>query len=201
MIFRKAPKPPLPPHYVPFYRRRFFIKKEFQGKFILFYILAVASVTGISTFLLHGQIKQVVERYLYSSHIKVAKTGDFLLDLMFKGNLWAMLAVVIVVLLLSLVVFRRLNRHFSRLEQKLLHFAASGPPSQPLPVSHFNAIAELNRLAHSTEEHFHLQHNEIRSIVVKLEAACAQKVDPEELGEIKRKLDSLLQDIQLPQTN
>jgi len=197
MFFRKAPKP-LPPNYVPFYRRRFFIKKEFQGKFIAFYILAVAAVTGVATFLLHGRIKQVVEHYLYSSHIRVARTGDFLLDLMFQGNLWSMLAIVAVILLLSLVVFRRLNNHFSLLEDKLLNLAAGNDDMSPLPASHFNAIAELQRLAHDTQESFKDRHTELLATLADLETACMNSVEGDALAAGKARLDALLKGMRLP---
>ncbi len=102
-----------------FFKRKFLIKKQFQGRFILLYSLAVSGIVGLGTYFLFLQIRAAVEQHLYSTHIKIERVGDFLVNLLFSVNFYIILIVVVAILILSLIIFRRINSNFSSMEETI----------------------------------------------------------------------------------
>ena len=99
-----------------FFKRKFLIKKQFQGRFILLYSFAISVIVGVGTYFLFLQIQAAVDQHLYSTHIKIERVGDFLVNLLFHTNFTIILIVVMTILLLSLLIFRRINHNFSKME-------------------------------------------------------------------------------------
>lgn len=129
-----------------FYQRQFFIKKSFQAKFILLYSLSVVGIVGLVTFFLYRQIAQAVETHLYSTHVKIARVGDFLRDLLFDANFIVILAIISTVLMLSLVVFRRINRNFEQIDQSIMAMSSADFSGSIVPSGTFFKIGRLSEI-------------------------------------------------------
>jgi len=106
-----------------FFNRKFFIKKQFQGRFILLYCFTVSVIAGFGTYALFLKIQTAVEQHLYSTHIKIERVGDFLVSLLFNTNAVIILLVVLTILVLSLLIFQKINKNFTKLEESIQRMA------------------------------------------------------------------------------
>ena len=131
------------------FNRQYFIQKRFQGKFILFYALAVSAVVCLASWYLYLQIDAAVEAHLYRTHIKIEKVGDFLVDLLFVANSYSILAVVLTVLAVSLLIFKGINKTFTRMDDSITAMS-HGDFSQPYRPG--PAFAEVGQLASLLEK-------------------------------------------------
>lgn len=181
-------------------RRQFLIKKEFQGKFILLFALCVIGPAGLSVVALYLQARMALEKYLFSSHLKIAHTGEIFSGLLIKTNLIGSALMVVLVMLLSLYIFRRLNTHFSRMEER---FDAMGRGDfSPLPQlpSRFNEVSTLINLAEQTRQNYRERFREIESLLNRLEERLTVGAATAELRELSKELTGHLQRINLPET-
>lgn len=181
-------------------RRQFFIKKEFQGKFILFYALCVMGPAGLAVIALYVQARLVLEKYLFSSHLKITHTGEIFSGLIIKTNLISSAFMIVLVMLLSLYIFRRLNMHFFRMETR---FDAMGRGDfSPLPQmsSRFNEVSNLIKLSEQTRQNYHGRFREIEALLNRLEESLTAGAATAELREISKGLAAHLQGISLPET-
>ena len=181
-------------------RRQFFIKKEFQGKFILFYALCVIGPAGLAVIALYVQSRLALEKYLFSSHLKITHTGEIFSGLIIKTNLVSSAFMIVLVMLLSLYIFRRLNLHFFRMETR---FDAMGRGDfSPLPqlASRFNEVSNLIKLSEQTRQNYHGRFREIETLLNRLEDSLTAGAATAELREISKELAVHLQRVSLPET-
>lgn len=179
-----------------FYQRQFFIKKDFQAKFILLYLLSVLVIVGLSSWFLFVQIKRAVEKNLYSTHMKVDQVGDFLARLLFSANFTSVLAIVVTVLLLSLLVFHRINRKFAQLDAAIVEMGRGDFSSTGLVASRFLEVGELTAVVARTRQNCQTRFAVLDRTLTALEQACTA-ADPEQLKTGKDRLDAVLADITL----
>jgi methyl-accepting chemotaxis protein len=179
-------------------RRQFFVKKEFQGKFILLYAVVIIGLAGFITFMLFQNGQDVLTRNLYVSHLKVQSTGEILFGLLFKTNVFALLAIVLLVIVLSFIVFSRLNAHFFHMEQRLEAMAQGDFTSLPQPASHFNEISRLISMVQSAQTDYRQRFEGIAEALETIEGFCHGQGDPGLLIEGNEKLKMVLNGISLP---
>lgn len=182
-------------------RRQFFIKREFQGKFILLFTLCVIGPAGLSVTALYAQARIVLEKYLFSSHLKITHTGEIFSGLLIKTNLISSALMIVLVMLLSLYIFRRLNTHFSRMEAR---FDAMGRGDfSPLPQlpSRFNEVSTLINLSEQTRQNYRERFREIEGLLNKLEASLTAGAATAELRHLSKELAVHLHGISLPKTS
>ena len=180
-------------------RRQFFIKKEFQGKFILLFALCVIAPAGLSVLVLYRQARQELEKYLFSSHLKITHTGEIFSELLIKINLISATLIIVLVMLLSLYIFRRLNTHFLRMETR---FDAMGRGDfSPLPQqpSRFNEVSTLINLAEQTRQNYRERYQNIETLLSKLEESLTNNAGVSELSEHAKALAEHLQRVRLPE--
>lgn len=179
------------------FKRKFFIKKQFQGRFILIYSLAVSGIIGLGTFFLFLQIRAAVERHLYTTHIKVERVGDFLVNLLFSINFYIILIVVVAVLILSLVIFRKINSNFSRMEETIQAMAA-GDFTRPFTCNGcFMEAEDLTSILEQTRINNLTRFEQLNEALNDLEQGTLKSVDQNLLKIGKDKLQILLQNISL----
>lgn len=181
-----------------YFKRQYLIKKQFQWKFILLYALSVLGIVGLATYVLYLQIDTAVEKHLYSTHIKINQVGDFLVELLFEVNFYTISAVFIVVLVVSLIVFRGINRNFSRMEETLV---AMGSGNYSTPYIAGRSFTEIGNLASLLEQARVINRNRFEQINAALDALEQGSVppgDPALLQAGKDRLDKLLDEISLP---
>lgn len=178
-----------------FFKRQYLIQKSFQGKFIFIYAASVSIIVGLATWLLYLQINGAVEKHLYRTHIQIEKVGDFLVELLFSINFYALLAVVVVTLLISIFVFRAINRRFEQMEQAIAVMGA-GNLSQPLQQGHrFADVGELSALLEKARLKTQADFNQISHALDDLERGLSQAGSNEDLKRGRDKLDEVLRTI------
>lgn len=177
-----------------FFKRKFFIKKQFQGRFILLYSLAVSGLVGLGSFFLFLQIRAAVEQHLYSTHIKIERVGDFLVNLLFRINFTIIFFIVAVILILSLIIFRRINNNFASME-KTIQAMAEGDFTKPFSCDGcFMEAGDLTPLLEQTRINNLARFELLDEALHDLE----QGADPKLLQSGKEKLATLLETISLP---
>lgn len=180
-------------------RRLFFIKKEFQGKFILLYALCVIGPAGLAVTALYVQARMTLEKYLFSSHLKITHTGEIFSGLLIKTNLISSALMIVLVLLLSLYIFRRLNTHFFRMEERFDAMGRGDFSPSPQPPSRFNEVSTLINLSEQTRQNYHERFRKIEALLNKLEDRLTTGAATAELREISKELAVHLQRVSLPE--
>lgn len=179
------------------YKRRYFIQKKFQGKFILVYALSVSTVVALATWLLYRQIEGAVEKHLYRTHIKIAKTGDFLVDLLFLTNFYTILAVVVTVLIVSLLIFRGITRSFKKMDETV-DAMSRGDFNKPYrPGWKFAEIGNLGAFLEEARTINQARFTALGAALKNLEAGIAKPGNVEQLQKAKAQLNTVLSDISL----
>lgn len=178
------------------FNRRYFIQKGFQGKFIILYILTVCTVVGVSIWFLYRQLQSAVVSHLYRTHIKVERVGDFLVDLMFSTNFYAVLSIVSGVLVISLLVFMGINRTFGRID-KAVEAMAQGDFSQPYKRGYaFTEVGDLRFLLEQARTKNQTRFLQLEAVLGELEQGVRHQ-DDEMIKKGKAQLDLILSEITL----
>lgn len=180
-------------------RRQFFIKKEFQGKFILLFALCVIGPAGLSVAVLYRQARQQLEKYLFSSHLKITHTGEIFSELLIKINLISATLIIVLVILLSLYIFHRLNMHFSRMETRFDAMGRGDFSPLPQPTSRFNEVSNLINLAEQTRQNYRERYQNIEALLSKLEESLKNNAGVTVLSEHSKALAEHLQRVTLPE--
>lgn len=177
------------------FKRRYLVQKKFQSKFILPYILAASGVVCLSSWFLYLQIQTAVEKHLYRTHIKIDKVGDFLVELLFVSNFYSILAIVLTVLVVSLLVFKKLNHTFHKIDDSIVTMS-SGDFNHPYSREH--SFAEVGQLASLLVETCSVNQDrfgQILSAFDTLEQGATKPANTELLKQGKEQLDLVLNDI------
>lgn len=177
-----------------FFKRKFLINKQFQRRFILLYSIAVSGIVGLGTYFLFLQIHAAVERHLYSTHIKIDRVGDFLVNLLFSVNFYIILVVVMTILLLSLFIFRRINSNFARMEETI-QAMAEGNFTRPFTCDGcFMEAGDLTSILEQTRINSLARFEQLNDALNDLEQGSS---DQKFLQSGKDKLNNLLDNISL----
>lgn len=182
-----------------FRRRKFFIKKEFQGKFIALYTLGVIVLSGVTTLILNRWLHTVVDEELYSSHMKVQRTGELFLGPLIQTNLYAILAVSVLILVFSVVVFKRLNNHFLRMDEAFIAMAEGDYQSYDPPVSRFEEINTMVELVRKAQDDYGDLTGGLKSITTDIRAALDAGASSAKIKELHERLSMALEQVQLPE--
>lgn len=178
---------------------QFFIKGSVQKKYLLIYATCVLGPAGVSVLALYLQAKWRLEKVLFSSHIRIADSGEIFRDLMVSTNLVAFIVIVVLMIILSLYVFNRFNTHFHRMEDR---FAAMGRGDFSLPAqqqSRFNEISTLIDLSEKTRQKYRQSFIELDKLLERIDNALASGATEEELRCLTDKLSAHLLQIKLPE--
>lgn len=181
-------------------RRKFFIKKEFQGKFIAVYTVGVIALAGVTTLVLNSWLHQVVDEQLYSSHMKVQRTGELFLAPLIQTNLYAMLAISLLILIFSVIVFKRLNRHFRRMDGAFEAMAAGNYASYDPQASHFEEINEMIDMVRQAQDLYGEKTAELKRLVADIEASAEDGYPAEKIKALHDRLAASIEGLQLPET-
>ena len=182
-----------------FRRRKYFIKKEFQGKFIALYTLGIVALAGGTTLVLNAWLHRIVDEQIYSSHMRVQRTGELFLSPLIQTNFYAILAVGLLVLIFSLVVFKRLNRHFSHLD-RAFHQMAAGDYGDYEPI--YSLSEELNTLIDmvgEAQERYQGRLDELQKIRAEVDKLIETGCPTEEVAALHARLSAAIKQIQLPE--
>jgi len=182
----------------PFRRRNFFIKKEFQGKFILIYGLTLISLAALITWILSTKIRNALEWQIYSSHLRVERTGDFMFGLLMETNVIGILGILGLVILISMVIVNRLNLHFQRMGTTLNQMAKGDFSQPPQAPSQFQEITQLISLLEEMKMHYREKFASLDDILQSIETAASDRADTDRLMQERDRLSQLLSRTRLP---
>ena len=182
-----------------FLRRKFFIKKEFQSKFIAIYALGVIALSGMTTLILNSWLHKIVDEQLYSSHMKVQRTGELFLIPLIQTNLYAVLAISLLILIFSVIIFKRLNNHFFRMDKAFNSMAEGDYQSYDPPPSRFEEINALIDLVRRAQDDYSVLTADLtkitKDIIAEVEAGCS----PEKIKQLHDRLAQSIKQVQLPE--
>lgn len=180
-------------------RRQFFVKKEFQGKFILIYALTIIALSGVVALRFHRGAKETLAGYLYRSHIQIERSGEALSGLLLETNVFAACAIFLLVIVLSFIVFRRLNVHFSRIERRLDAMAGGDFACAHQPASHFSGIAQIIDQVQALQAEYGGRLRDLDLALDEIEAGCRGCGDLERLRKGNERLRQLVENVCLPE--
>ena len=183
-----------------FRRRKFFIKKEFQGKFIAFYTIGVIAMAGATTLILNKRLHTVVDEQLYSSHMKVHRTGELFLTPLIQTNMYAMLAISIAILIFSVVVFKRLNRHFTRMHDAFEEMTKDNYSSYDPQASRFEEISQMIDMVRQAQDLYGERMDELKRLTGYVQTALDAGCPPEQIHRLHESLSAAVRQIRLPET-
>ena len=104
-------------------RRPFFIKNNFQLKFILCYIAVLALGVLLSAWLIYRALEGIIEEAAFSSHLSLASSGDLFWRTIVQINLWIAVASALISLVVIIAVHVYLEIFFRSLGQGLDNLA------------------------------------------------------------------------------
>lgn len=177
---------------------QFFVKKDVRKKYFLLYALCVIGTAGLAVLALYVTARRELERVLFSSHLKITDSGEIFQGLLVKTNLISMIFIVVLVMLLSLYVFRRLNIHFQRMEERFIAMGQGDFSLPPQPPSRFNEIASLIELSEQTRQDYRQRFAELDLLLDKLDSSLASEAPAAELRDLGEKLAVQLRRVNLP---
>ena len=180
---------------------QFFVKKDVRKKFFLLYALCVIGPAGLAVLALYVTARRELERVLFSSHLKITDSGEIFQGLMVKTNLISLVLIVVLVMLLSLYVFRRLNIHFQRMEERFDAMGRGDFSLPPQPPSRFNEISSLIELSEQTRQDYRQRFVEMDRLLEKLDYSLASEAPAAELRDVADKLAGQLRRVNLPEAS
>jgi methyl-accepting chemotaxis protein len=179
------------------FNRQFLIQKRFQKKFMITYVGAVLLVVLSFMIVLHQRIESAVESHLYRTHIHIEKVGDFLIDLLFQINFYAILAIVLIVILLSLTFFHKINKKFDQLGEAVERMGRGEGNALIDEDQSWSEIGSITLLLNSIQEDNDDRFAVIENALDMLEAGCAGAGDVLMIKNGKDELDQVLQSISI----
>jgi methyl-accepting chemotaxis protein len=102
--------------YPKFRRHKFFIKKEFQFNFIIWFILVLFSAALIYGISLYTILDNRLEKGLYSPHLKLRSTIEILGPSLLYVNLAIFLILAIISVIVIVFISRKVQDPFNRLK-------------------------------------------------------------------------------------
>jgi len=99
----------------PWRRRNFFIKKEFQARFIGRFLGILTVGCAISGYLMYILVNRDIEDAFYKTHLQLSSTGQLFLPSMIKANLGILALVVVAVAVVTLLISHKIAGPLLRL--------------------------------------------------------------------------------------
>ncbi len=104
-------------------RRHYFIKKEFQGKFILKFILLIFLGIMVSSGIVYYLTVKNLEEAYYRSHIKIASTGEIVYPILLTANIITIGMIIIITIIVTLLISHKIAGPLYRIEKSIREIA------------------------------------------------------------------------------
>jgi methyl-accepting chemotaxis protein len=104
-------------------RRNYFIKKEFQGKFILKFILLIFLGIMVSSGIVYYLTVKNLEEAYYRSHIKIASTGEIVYPILLTANIITIGMIIIITIIITLLISHKIAGPLYRIEKSIREIA------------------------------------------------------------------------------
>lgn len=104
-------------------RRNFFIKKEFQGNFIIKFILLIFLGIMLSSGIVYYLTVKNLEEAYYRSHIKIASTGEIVYPILLTANIITIGIVIVITIIITLLISHKIAGPLYRIEKSIREIA------------------------------------------------------------------------------
>lgn len=100
-------------------RRNYFIKKGFQARFILRFILVIFLGIMVSSGIVYYLTSKKIEEAYYRSHIKIASTGEIVYPIIFTANIITLSMIIIITIVITLLISHKIAGPLYRIEKSI----------------------------------------------------------------------------------
>jgi hypothetical protein len=133
--------------------------------------------------------------------MKIHRTGELFLAPLIQTNIYSILAVTFFSLIFSIVVFKRLNRHFTRMDHAFRAMAEGNYRSYDPPGSCIIEINEMIDLVRKTQNEYGVWTTELTKLTHEIDAAVNAGCVPDKINALHGRLALAISRIQLPEKN
>jgi methyl-accepting chemotaxis protein len=176
----------MPQREYPYKRRQYFIKKEFQFKFILRFCLLILAGVIVSTILLLFFSQDTLTSSFQHSRLVIENTSKAILPALIYTNLITLGLVSFATIIVTLFVSHKIAGPLFRLEKELKEIG-EGDLTKKVRLrdkDQLTSMAEsLNKMTHSLHDNI----LEIQTMIKELiKSTSAQNAPPEFIDKLKR---------------
>jgi methyl-accepting chemotaxis protein len=107
------------PEIPKFRRRNYFIKKGFQTRFILRFILVIFFGIIVSSGIVYFLTSKKIEEAYYRSHIKIASTGEIVYPILFTANIITVGIIIVITIIVTLLISHKIAGPLYRIEKSI----------------------------------------------------------------------------------
>jgi methyl-accepting chemotaxis protein len=158
-------------------RRNYFIKKGFQSRFILRFLLVSSLWSILSIALFNFLAYKKIDTILFSMRLPAKNTGSLFLEEVFYANITALIFIILTFLITARGIHKKIVRSLFRIRVDILRFVRGDMESRIMlsQEDEFKDFAEtFNGMALALQQRFsdikdHLDH--ITESVIKLRAS------------------------------
>ncbi|MEK6655838.1 MAG: HAMP domain-containing protein [Nitrospirota bacterium] len=100
-------------------RRNYFIKKGFQARFILRFILVIFLGIMVSSGIVYYLTSKKIEEAYYRSHIKIASTGEIVYPILFTVNIITVGIIIVITIIITLLISHKIAGPLYRIEKSI----------------------------------------------------------------------------------
>ena len=93
---------------IQYRRRNYFIKKGFQARFILRFILVIFLGIMVSSGIVYFLTSKKIEEAYYRSHIKIASTGEIVYPILFTANIITVGIIIVITIIITLLISHKI---------------------------------------------------------------------------------------------
>ena len=100
-------------------RRNYFIKKGFQARFILRFILVIFLGIMVSSGIVYYLTSKKIEEAYYRSHINIASTGEIVYPILFTVNIITVGIIIVITIIITLLISHKIAGPLYRIEKSI----------------------------------------------------------------------------------
>ncbi|MFZ3064697.1 MAG: HAMP domain-containing protein [Nitrospirota bacterium] len=104
---------------IKYRRRNYFIKKGFQARFILRFILVIFLGIIVSSGIVYYLTSKKIEEAYYRSHIKIASTGEIVYPILFTANTITVGIIIVITIIITLLISHKIAGPLYRIEKSI----------------------------------------------------------------------------------
>lgn len=109
----------MPKAEIKYRRRNYFIKKGFQARFILRFILVIFLGIIVSSGIVYYLTSKKIEEAYYRSHIKIASTGEIVYPILFTANTITVGIIIVITIIITLLISHKIAGPLYRIEKSI----------------------------------------------------------------------------------
>jgi methyl-accepting chemotaxis protein len=150
-------------------RKDYFIKKWFQFRFSLIFIIVIILTNTAFGFYVLNRTKKYLDHYLYASHAKFSNTWEVISPVLMKTSLWSIIILLIIFLILIYLITKIFSNGFS-IFAKDLKLLKSGVLISDFKISKPEEIKNLSEDYKEVKKYLRQSIIETNESIIKLDS-------------------------------